>query len=787
MPVGLRVRILLYLLPILAVITSLLGPVVTVHGQSNDVAVIRAESWSETAADRQGSGGTRDTTSDGVRTITYDSAVHRATFDFNALATEWVVSLQDDTMVRLFVRTGKDGAHWSPWNWVSPDSDDGTESGVNFSKLLVTNASYLQYRLQLVGRVGGAMPSVSSVHFTFINSEQGPDSRSLGLDDSSTAHAAAPQPRIITRAQWGADESLRFDDQGREIWPREYTRPEKAIIHDTQTANNDPNPAATVRAIYYYHAVVRGWGDIGYNYLVDQQGNIYEGRAGGLGVVGGHARCYNWGTVGIAAIGNYYTARPTQALLNSLESLIAWIFSYYGINPYGHGVLGSYAPRDIPNIAGHRDLYGSCGNTHTDPGNYLYYLFPQIRASVWYRMQHSGSAPSGGNSGTTGNVNVCTDNSPSKPEPTYRVVKTHGTGLNLHICPNTNSTVLVNIPEGTVIHEITSKIDGWVKTTYHGKTGYVWHEYLTVVGRPSKPATNPTRSRSACPDSSRSKPEPTYRVVGTHGTGLNLHICPNTSSKVLANLPEGTVVQEITSKVDGWVKTTYHGKTGYLWYKYLEVLSKPPKGPGGRGTTKNPSSACPDNSPRNPEPTYKVVHTHGTGLNLRACPTMRSKVLAVLPEGTVVHEITSKIDGWVKTRYHGRTGYLWVGYLKVIRRPSPDAGGGGGDPLSPGTTAEISGTPGALYLREGPGMNYKPITKMWEGSDAVITGEPRGGWYPLRYRDGFGRVYTGWAWGHYLKHTSNNTAKALGAMSLAGALAVPALRRRRRRRRSTLA
>ena len=72
------------------------------------------------------------------------------------------------------------------------------------------------------------------------------------------------QPSVISRAGWGADEALRFDASGNELWPPEFHPTQKLIVHHTAGQNGDPNPAATIRAIYYYHAVTRGWGDIGY-------------------------------------------------------------------------------------------------------------------------------------------------------------------------------------------------------------------------------------------------------------------------------------------------------------------------------------------------------------------------------------------------------------------------------------------------------------------------------------------------------------------------------------------
>jgi uncharacterized protein YraI len=179
-----------------------------------------------------------------------------------------------------------------------------------------------------------------------------------------------------------------------------------------------------------------------------------------------------------------------------------------------------------------------------------------------------------------------------------------------------------------------------------------------------------------------------------------------------------------------------------------------------------------------------VVNTDGEGLNLRARPGNGADILGVVPEGAVIQEQTSKIDGWVKTTYNGITGYLWYGFLRELGdRPSSPAR----PRLSPGSTAVISGTPGALNLRTGPSMDAKIITKMWEGWEVRITGVRSGGWYPVAYTDGLGRTLKGWAWGKFLQPGTSNTARTLGATVLTGALGLPAWGLRRRRRRQNRA
>jgi hypothetical protein len=176
-------------------------------------------------------------------------------------------------------------------------------------------------------------------------------------------------------------------------WPPEYHPVRKIIVHHTVTQNYDPDPPSTIRAIYYYHAVTLGWGDIGYNYLVDWQGNIYEGRYGGPDAVGHHtggpvvAWCgtyaYNCGSVGIGAIGTYGNTvdsiEPPPALLNAISDLVAWECSRSLINP---NESSYFVDKTTYNIAGHRDY-----NTTACPGDYLYAQLPYLRSQAWQKIQ----------------------------------------------------------------------------------------------------------------------------------------------------------------------------------------------------------------------------------------------------------------------------------------------------------------------------------------------------------------------------------------------------------------
>ena len=179
-------------------------------------------------------------------------------------------------------------------------------------------------------------------------------------------------------------------------WPEEYDGVKKVIIHHTATNIGDLNGDGVIdtadyeqiaRSIYNYHAKSRQWGDVGYNYLIDPAGNIWEGREGGDGVIAGHAfrdsSCkkfgagnigFNKGTIGIALIGNFAADTITPQARESLTSLIAkkgWEFSF---DPAGSSFFND---QGYPNVIGHRDV--DCTEC---PGNNVYNEFAGIIAEA---------------------------------------------------------------------------------------------------------------------------------------------------------------------------------------------------------------------------------------------------------------------------------------------------------------------------------------------------------------------------------------------------------------------
>jgi flagellar hook assembly protein FlgD len=312
---------------------------------------------------------------------------------FNAVGVVFVGSVPAGWQPPLQVRTSKNGTTWTAWQRAGFEPVSAAKNGVRRlgeSMFWVGDARFLEYRLT------GSTPK-ATLRFTFINTlgDATLGDRVAGalrrataavahfdFGFAATAQAAVPQPTIVTRAQWGADESWRTGTP-------DYVPVRMAIVHHTVNGNDYTHEQAPglVRAIYYYHAKSEGFRDIGYNFLIDRYGTIYEGRYGGitLGPVGAQTLGFNTGTTGISIIGNFQIAQPTSASLAALEYLLAWKLDIHHIDPLSTvsmvcGTSDKFKAGQtvqVPAIVGHRDL-----NFTACPGDYLYAQLPNVRAVV---------------------------------------------------------------------------------------------------------------------------------------------------------------------------------------------------------------------------------------------------------------------------------------------------------------------------------------------------------------------------------------------------------------------
>ncbi|MEU8437964.1 peptidoglycan recognition protein [Streptomyces sp. NPDC029216] len=195
-----------------------------------------------------------------------------------------------------------------------------------------------------------------------------------------TPGAAARRPRVVTRAAWGATEDGRA--------PVEYGREVKAVFvhHTAQTNAYDcVDSPAIVRGLQALHQRANGWKDLGYNYVVDKCGTVFEGRAGGSGrpVIGAHTLGFNTDTLGVAVIGRYTDEEAPPAATRAVARLAAWALRRYGYDPAGTVTLTSSLDNGrfrrgervtVERISGHRDVFATeC------PGTALYAQLPTLR------------------------------------------------------------------------------------------------------------------------------------------------------------------------------------------------------------------------------------------------------------------------------------------------------------------------------------------------------------------------------------------------------------------------
>jgi len=195
--------------------------------------------------------------------------------------------------------------------------------------------------------------------------------------------AGFPRPGIIPRKDWWGN--LPPDSLDGHFGPSRITI-SHAVVHHTAMTNNPPDPSQEIRAIWNLHVYGNGWSDIGYNFLIDQFGNIFQGRFNpwldSTDVQGAHATSANVKSVGISVLGNFSVAGggiPDPRALRSLERLIAWRFDQRGLNPLETASIPTNlgGPRVVERICGHRDV----GSTEC-PGENLYGLLPTVRTEV---------------------------------------------------------------------------------------------------------------------------------------------------------------------------------------------------------------------------------------------------------------------------------------------------------------------------------------------------------------------------------------------------------------------
>ncbi len=268
----------------------------------------------------------------------------------------------------------RDEDGWSSWTEVhaeehegpDPHSDEAAAATTWSDPVIVSDADAVQFRSDSA--------TLTAVAVVVEEGAEPSATYSAQAAEPTASSSSVPAPRIIRRSEWGADESLRAEDG-----PHYDETVRFAVVHHTAGTNDysASESARIVRGIYEYHTRARGWDDIGYNFLVDKYGQVFEGRFGGVdaAVQGAHAAGFNSGSVGIAVLGDYRDRALGQTARTALEELLAWKFTVHHTSPTGTTTEvaggGSRFPEgdtvQVRRIIGHRDVgYTTCPGSIRD-------------------------------------------------------------------------------------------------------------------------------------------------------------------------------------------------------------------------------------------------------------------------------------------------------------------------------------------------------------------------------------------------------------------------------------
>jgi hypothetical protein len=322
----------------------------------------------------------------------YVSPPLRAPKRFNLVGLRWRGSGEH---AHLRVRVRREGGRWTRWQELHADTADGPDRGrgepavIGSAPAWAGQADWVQYRserrlpgatLHFVNTTGTATAADRRITALRRTVNRGV----VALLTPAAAHAAEARPAIVPRDGWGAQDCP----------PRsapDYGQVHMAFIHHTVTLTeySQAEAPAHVLAICRYHRNSNGWNDIGYNFLVDRYGTIYEGRAGGVDqpIVGAQAQGFNSQSTGIANIGTFSDVPQSEEALNAMTRLIRWKLPLHGAPTQGPVTVTSAGGQSnrfpagtqvtLDRISGHRD-----GNETACPGDALYAQLPELRRRV---------------------------------------------------------------------------------------------------------------------------------------------------------------------------------------------------------------------------------------------------------------------------------------------------------------------------------------------------------------------------------------------------------------------
>lgn len=385
----------------------------------------------------------------------------------------------------------------------------------------------------------------------------------------SAASVSSLRPTIVTRASWGADESLaRTSSQN--------ARLSAMYLHHTASSNNytKDQAAAQIRSIYYYQAKTLNWGDMGYHFLVDKFGTVYEGRRGSIDSLplGAHALGFNRDTIGVSALGNYEQVTPSQAMVDSLTRVFAWKAAQHDIDPTGQVTLTSGGNNKTPygakvttnTIIGHYYT-----NPTSCPGQYLIPKMPSIRTAAEKLMaggSSSSTSPTPTPGYTSGTYTVqagdgwsLISSKTKVPASTLQALNGMTSSTMLHpgmVLKTGAETTAAPTPSGSYTVQAG---DGWWLISQ--RTGVSSTELQRLNGMTSSTLLHPGMVLKTGTAS-------TTTAVVVNTPEVNFRTGPGTGYRIVDSLVRGTKV-EVLGTSGSWSKVRVGSTTGWVHSYYL--------------------------------------------------------------------------------------------------------------------------------------------------------------------------------------------------------------------------
>jgi hypothetical protein len=313
------------------------------------------------------------------------SRPYSTTFDLNAAGAFWRATIPEDTnmVLELRGRTSTPDFHfttyaeansepgWTAWQpLITADARSKADDGAFATPSVLAfpaDTRYLQLRVSFTSAVLNASPLLHEITIAYMNTMQGPP-LATGLPRVPIIFGKdtlTPRPQMISRATWSVQRTAAQPN---------YHTPTGMLLYQLDVPPDVDKPLPFLRALATYQTMVLGWDDLTYHYLIDQAGNLYEGRVGGPTtniprLSGGD------NAIHIALIGSMEAA-PSDVAVQTLTHLLAWLCQTYDISSLGHHsvvVDDTYLSRD--NITAHRLIEPEA----SDPTQAVLDMLPTLR------------------------------------------------------------------------------------------------------------------------------------------------------------------------------------------------------------------------------------------------------------------------------------------------------------------------------------------------------------------------------------------------------------------------